>query len=200
VAETPDEFYARVIAAADADGRLPLPDMTGWEAVFPFVMDGLRVAALHPPAPEPAREGTDGTCRTCDHPRPPVWSDERWTLTVPSAASGVFVMILEARRHVDFADLDDDLASELGRLSVHLARAIEALPHVARAHVYRIGDGGEHLHIWFFARPAEQLQLRGSYLVSWDDILPPLPEKSRRADADAVARALAASFGGSVPE
>ena len=80
--------------------------------------------------------------------------------------------MLEPRRHVDFADLDDDLAAELGRLSVHVARAIEALPHVARAHVYRIGDGGEHLHIWFFARPAEQLQLRGSYLVSWDDILP----------------------------
>ena len=197
MAETPAEFYDRVIAAADADGRLPLPDMTGWEAVFPFVMDGLRVAALQPPAPEPAREGTDGACRACDRPRPPIWSDEHWTLTLPSAPSGVMVLIVEPRRHVDFTDLDDDLAAELGRLSVHLARAIEALPHIARAHVYRIGDGGEHLHVWFFARPAEQLQLRGSYLVSWDDILPPLPAESRRADAAAVASALARSYGGS---
>ena len=192
MAETPQQFYARVIATADADGRLPLPDLTGWAAVFPFEPDGLRVAALQPPAPEPAREGTEGTCRACDHPRPPIWSDERWTLTMPRVASGVFVLVLEPRRHLDFIDLDDDLAAELGRLSVRVARAIEALPNVARAHVYRIGDGGEHLHIWFFARPAEQLQLRGSYLVSWDDLLPPLPDEVRRADADAVARALAA--------
>jgi diadenosine tetraphosphate (Ap4A) HIT family hydrolase len=116
---------------------------------------------------------------------------------VPSAPSGVLVLILEPRQHVDFAELDDDLAGQLGRLSVHLARAIESLPHIARAHVYRIGDGAEHLHVWFFARPGDQLQLRGSYLVSWDDLLPPLPEEVRQGDARAVATALAASYGGS---
>jgi diadenosine tetraphosphate (Ap4A) HIT family hydrolase len=197
VPETPDEFYTRAAASFGADGRLPLPDLTGWAAVFPFEPDGLRVAPLQPPAPEPAREGTDGSCRACDHPRPSIWSDARWSLTVPGAPSGVLVLILEPRQHVDFTDLDDDHAAELGRLSVHLARAIESLPHVARAHVYRIGDGAEHLHIWFFARPAEQLQLRGSYLVSWDDLLPPLPDEVRQADARAIATALAASYGGS---
>lgn len=196
MAETPEQFYARAAAAFGPDGRLALPDMTGWGGVFPFESDGLRVAALHPPAPEPAREGSDGTCGVCDTPRPPVWSDERWTLSLPSTAGSVLVLMLEPRQHVDFTGLSDDDAAELGRLSVHVARAIESLPHIARAHVYRIGDGAEHLHVWFFARPAEQLQLRGSYLVVWDDLLPPQREEFRQADAQAVATALAAAYGG----
>ena len=28
---SPDEFYARAMDAADAEGRLPLSRMTGWE-------------------------------------------------------------------------------------------------------------------------------------------------------------------------
>src|SRR6185437_8704877 len=49
--------------------------------------------------------------------------------------------------------------------TTHIARHVQALPHVSRAHVYRIGDGGAHLHIWFFARPEGQAQLYGSWLV-----------------------------------
>jgi hypothetical protein len=41
----------------------------------------------------------------------------------------------------------------MGVLTTHIARHVEALPHIARSHVYRIGDGGAHLHVWFFARP-----------------------------------------------
>ena len=87
-------------------------------------------------------------------------------------------------------DLPDELAAELGVLSAHIGRHIEALPNIARAHVYRVGDGGAHLHIWFFARPSGQAQLYGSWLPVWDDLLPEYPDDLAQADAEAVARAL----------
>lgn len=78
-----------------------------------------------------------------------------------------------------------------------MARHVEALEGVARAHVYRVGDGSAHLHVWFLARPAGQLQLRGSLLVVWDDLLPEYPADLAEADAAKVADALVASYGGS---
>ena len=83
--------------------------------------------------------------------------------------------MLHPRDHHDLADLTDDLAAELGVLSTHVARHVQALPHISRCHVYRIGDGGAHLHVWFFARPEGQAQLFGSWLVVWDDLLPEYP-------------------------
>ena len=68
---------------------------------------------------------------------------------------------------------------------VHVGRAVEALPGIARCHVYRIGDGGAHLHVFFFARPEGFGQLRGSFLVVWDDLLPPSPQDEVTADARA---------------
>ena len=59
-----------------------------------------------------------------------------------------------------------------------------------RAHVYRIGDGGAHLHIWFFARPLGQGQLYGSWLPVWDDLLPEYPDDLAEQDAETVARGL----------
>jgi hypothetical protein len=38
----------------------------------------------------------------------------------------------------------------LGRIE----RAIRSLGDIGRVHVCRWGDGGEHLHWWFMARPA----------------------------------------------
>lgn len=81
-------------------------------------------------------------------------------------------------------------------LTTHIARHVQALPHIARAHVYRLGDGGAHLHVWFFARPEGQAQLYGSWMVVWDDLLPEYPADVADADADAVADALVASYGG----
>jgi hypothetical protein len=89
------------------------------------------------------------------------------------------------------------MAAELGVLTTHIARHVQALPHVSRAHVYRIGDGGAHLHVWFFARPEGQAQLYGSWLVVWDDLLPEYPAAVAEADAASVADALVASYGGS---
>jgi len=81
-------------------------------------------------------------------------------------------------------------------LTSHIARHVQALPHIARAHVYRFGDGAAHLHVWFFGRPEGQLQLRGSWVIAWDDLLPEYPDAVADADAAVVADALVASFGG----
>ena len=195
---SPDEFYAHAMASADPEGRLPLSRMTGWE-VFPFEQQGLRVVPLAPPVlPEPARNGENGTgCSACAANRPNIWSDRDWRLIDFGASSGSpLVLILEPKVHCDLADLSDEQAADLGRLQAHIARAIESLPHIARAHVCRWGDGSAHLHVFFFARPAGFSQLRGTCLAIWDDLLPPVPAGQREADAADVAAALAVSYGG----
>jgi diadenosine tetraphosphate (Ap4A) HIT family hydrolase len=201
VALTPDEFYQRARAAADGEGRLPLSRMTGWE-ISPFEPDGLRVASLRPPVlPEPARDGEDPSdCRSCRNRDVGIWRNDRWRLTQMSGAGVPLVLMLHPRDHHDLTDLSDELAAELGVLSTHIARHIETLTNIARAHVYRIGDGGAHLHVWFFARPAGQAQLYGSWLVVWDDLLPEYPDDVAADDAAAVADALVASHGGYRPD
>lgn len=197
---TPDEFYARAMAEADADGRLPLSRMTGWE-VFPFEPDGLRVVPLRPPLlPEPARLGEGGNpCRPCARTEPGLWEDERWRLVAfPEPTGAPLLLVLEPKEHYDLPTLPDALAAELGVLVVHVARAVEGLPHVARAHVSRWGDGGAHLHVFVYARPEGFGQLRGTCMAIWDDLLPATPADRRDADALAVAARLAASYGGAV--
>ena len=195
----PDEFYhhAVAVAAADAERRLPLSRMTGWD-ISPFEADGLRVSPLRPPVlPEPARHGEDPSdCTSCDHRDEGIWFDARWRLTRIAGVGVPLVLMLHPRDHYDLADLPDELAAELGVLTTHIARHVQALPNIARAHVYRIGDGGAHLHVWFFARPEGQAQLYGSWLVVWDDLLPEYPADIAEADAATVADALIASYGG----
>nr|WSX78655.1 hypothetical protein OH826_35315 [Streptomyces sp. NBC_00899] len=194
----PDEFYDRARSVADGESRLPLARMTGWD-ISPFEADGLRVAPLRPPVlPEPARHGEDPSdCDSCRSRDEGIWFDDRWRLTRITGVGVPLVLMLHPRDHYDLADLPDELAAEMGVLTAHIARHVQALPHIARAHVYRIGDGGAHLHVWFFARPEGQAQLYGSWMVIWDDLLPEYPGDVADADAAIVADALAASYGGS---
>ena len=193
----PEDFYRRARAAADADGRLPLSRMTGWE-ISPFEPEGLRVAPLRPPVvPEPPRQGEDPSgCVSCTHRDEGIWFNPGWRLTRIGGVGVPLALMLHPRDHYDLQDLPDHLAAELGVLTAHIARHVEALPNIARAHVYRIGDGGAHLHVWFFARPLGQSQLYGSWLVVWDDLLPEYPADIATADARTVADALVASYGG----
>jgi diadenosine tetraphosphate (Ap4A) HIT family hydrolase len=193
----PEEFYAHAMRAADAQGRLPLSRMTAWE-VFPFEEAGLRVVPLAPPVlPEPARSGEDpAECRACTSGRAPAWSNENWRLSPLESSGAPLILMLEPKAHYDLPDLPDDQASELGLLVVRIARAIESLPHIARAHVSRWGDGGAHLHVFFFARPAGFAQLRGTCLAIWDDLPPAVPDDQRDGDVAKVAEALARSHGG----
>ena len=196
----PDEFYDHAIAAANSERRLPLSRMTGWD-ISPFEEQGLRVAPLRPPVlPEPPRQDEDpADCHSCQSRDKGVWLNEHWRLTRVSQVGTPLVMMLHPRDHYDLGDLPDDRAAEFGVLTTHIARHIQALPNISRAHVYRIGDGGAHLHVWFFARPEGQSQLFGSWLVVWDDLLPEYPADIAAADAATVADALVDSYGGSRP-
>jgi hypothetical protein len=197
MALTPEEFYAHALAAADGQGRLPLARMTGWD-ISPFEEGGLRVSPLRPPVvPEPARHGEDpADCRACRQRDEGLWFNDHWRLGQVGGVGVPLALMLYPRDHYDLPDLPDELAAELGLLSTHLARHIQALAHIARAHVYRLGDGGAHLHVWFFARPQGQGQLFGSWLPVWDDLLPEYPADVAEADAATVADALIASYGG----
>ena len=191
------EFYARALAAADADGRLPRSQITDWD-IFPFESDGLTVIPLAAPElPEPARYGADGVdCDGCTDSDGVVWQDEHWLLVTTDPSGAPLRLMLVSRDHVDFPGLSDERAAELGLIQVHVVRAIEALPHIARAHIARWGDGGEHMHTWFFARPEGIRQMLGTVMPIWDDLMPPVPVEERDADARTVAEALAASYGG----
>ncbi|MCY7400440.1 MAG: hypothetical protein LH477_05685 [Nocardioides sp.] len=204
--ETADEFHARVAAATEDEGRLPVAIelMPGWD-IFPFELDGLRIKPLEPLTDvEPERRGENPADCACLVPLGPeqaaqvTWSNERWTLSEIGMQLPV-VLILKPRDHHDIADLPDDLASELGRLMVAITAAVEELPSVGRCHMGRYGDGGAHAHPFFFARPARMLQLRGSTLLDWEENLPPVPEDVRRANAAHVADRLVAKFGGDGP-
>lgn len=199
MAESAEQVHARVMAAADEYGRLPLPSVAAWD-IFPWeVVDGaLATRPLAPPAPEEPREGEDATdCRICttDQSRV-IWSNERWRLKHLDERSGLpLVLVLEPLEHLDFDDLDDTMAAEYGVLAVRIARVVEGLTNIGRCHVQRIGDGARHLHIWFMARTSGLPSVRGSFAVDWDDILPPGPEEPWRADLAAVAQQMAAFDG-----
>jgi len=195
---TPEEFYARCLAHADAEGRLPMPDQSMWD-IFPFEREGLRTKPFEPPVlPEPPRGGEGGAgCRACEDPeRNVVWSDERWTLRGWGEPLGVPVgLSLMPKAHLDLGDLDETHAAELGVLTVRIERAIRALGDIGRVHLNKWGDGGAHLHLVFLARPAGLLQLRGSNLPLWEEMLPRVEPHVAAADERAVAHAVAA-FGG----
>jgi hypothetical protein len=195
---TPEEFYARAVAHADAEGRLPMPAQSMWE-IFPFEQEGLRTKPLDAPVlPEPPRGGEGGQpcggCANLDDRA--VWSDERWVLTGFGEPLGLpFGAALMPKAHLDLGDLDDVHAAELGVLTVRIDRAVNALDGIGRMHVNKWGDGGAHLHLMFLARPAGLLQLRGSNLPLWEEMLPRFPAEETAAALRTVARALAEQGG-----
>jgi diadenosine tetraphosphate (Ap4A) HIT family hydrolase len=186
--ESPEELYER---ARDA---LRMPPVETWET-FPF--DGeLRPRALQPPLVEEApRRGQGGIdCRRCGAPDGDyIWVTERWRLqTLPEPSGLPVVLLLEPRAHYgEPGDLPDELAAELGVLLSRVERAIRSIGGIGRVHVCRWGDGSEHLHWWFMARPARLPQLIGSFAAVWDDVLPPTPEEIWQANVGALVAALA---------
>jgi diadenosine tetraphosphate (Ap4A) HIT family hydrolase len=174
-----------------------LPDFVTWPS-FPFEGE-LRVKPLEPISDtEPPRQGEEAaTCLACAAADEAyIWVSERWRVRAMDRPTGLpMVLILESRSHLDLGDLPNLLAAELGVMTVRLERAVRSLDGVARVHVNRWGDGAAHLHLWFLARPQGRLQLRGSFLSLWDDILPPIPEAQWRENLALVAAWLA-EFGG----
>jgi hypothetical protein len=159
----------------------------------------MRVKALAAPVEvEPPRSGEDAAdCVACNTPDDAyIWVSDRWRVRAMDRPTGLpVVLILECRSHLDLGDLTNLLAAELGVMTVRLERAIRSLDDVARVHVNRWGDGSAHLHMWFLARPYGRLQLRGTFLSLWDDILPVIPDQQWQGNLALVAAWLA-EFGG----
>jgi diadenosine tetraphosphate (Ap4A) HIT family hydrolase len=183
VPETPEELHLRTA------GGLRMPPVETWET-FPF--DGeMRPRSLAPPVEqEKPRWGEGGIdCHACAAPDSEyLWTDERWRLRTLDQPSGLpVVLLLEPRLHVgEPGELPDDLAAELGLLITRIERAVRSVGEIGRVHVCRWGDGSEHLHWWFMARPARIPQLIGSFAAIWDDVLPPTPDDVWRANLAAV--------------
>lgn len=189
--ESPEELHARVIAMAP-DGRLPMPPIAEWDT-FPWEGE-MQVRPLLPPTDELVRSGEgDRPCGRCQDPdHGVIWRNERWFVAAPDQPSGLPIVVwLMTREHLDFEDMDDDLAAEYGRVSNWLHRIIGNLPHVGRVHIGKWGDGAVHLHVWFMARTERIGQSLGNFATAWDDILPPPPEDVWRADLAQIARQLA---------
>ena len=205
--ESAEEYYARVEAATDQERRLPVAveEMPGWD-IFPFETDSLRIKPLQPLADaEPPRRGEDPQDCWCAKDLDPdfaaqiAWSNERWLLHLNTSMRLPVAVNLIPRAHHDVTDLPDDLAEEMGRLLVAVSNAVESLPSVGRSQVAKYGDGGAHLHVFLFGRPARILQMRGSPLLDWEENLPTVPLEVLQTNASFVARHLQAAVGGASP-
>ena len=196
MAESAEELYARVVAQVGDGGHLPMPPIAQWDT-FPFEGD-LRVRPLLPPGPERVRSGEgDNACPRCEDPdRNVIWRNERWLVSTLDQPTGLPVVVfLMTNEHMDFEDMDDDLAAEYGLVSNWLHRIIGNLDNVGRVHIGKWADGSAHLHVWFMARTEGVGQTQGNFAAVWDDILPPPPEDVWRADLVQIARRLATHDG-----
>jgi diadenosine tetraphosphate (Ap4A) HIT family hydrolase len=188
MAETPEELYER---AKDA---LRMPPLEEWDT-WPFDGD-MRPRSLAPPiGSERPRVGAGGVdcwaCTASDEEF--VWTDARWRLVAPSDEHGLplIVLLMPREHYADPGDLPEELAADLGVQLARIERAVRSVGEIGRVHVCRWGDGSEHLHWWFMARPARLPQLTGSFAAIWDDILPPLPREVREENLAALKAALA---------
>jgi diadenosine tetraphosphate (Ap4A) HIT family hydrolase len=185
--ETPEQLYRR------SAGALRMPAVGEWDT-FPF--DGeMRPRALRPPSKEEVRRQGEGgvDCKACAAADSEfLWTTEPWRLRSLGRPSGLpVVVLLDPRAHYgEPGDLPDEMAAELGTLLARIERAVRAVDGIGRVHVCRFGDGSEHLHWWFMARPARLPQLIGSFAAIWDDVLPPTPESIWRDNLAQVVREL----------
>ena len=182
VPETPGELYAR------AAGALRMPPVETWET-FPFDGDLSPRALLPPVAVEEPRRGEGGVgCWRCAAPDSEfAWVTERWRLQRSRSRQGCRWSSCSSRGCTTASPASCRRARGRARMLIaRIERAIRSIGEIGRVHVCRWGDGGEHLHWWFMARPARLPQLIGSFAAIWDDILPPTPEDVWRANIAAV--------------
>lgn len=200
--ESASDYYARIRAHLDGDGRLSLAaDGIPYWDIFPFEQGGLRLKRIDELLPEEAaRAGDDpATCRCADSTEAAadtVWHDPSWRIKAFEPSGAPLVLMLQPREHYDLPDLPRERAAELGVIMSLLAAAVESLPGVARCHVSRWGDGGAHAHVFFMARPALMGQLRGTCMALWDDFLPAVPREVFDANVTWVVERFVSTYGG----
>ncbi|MFF4806039.1 hypothetical protein ACFY1U_47970 [Streptomyces sp. NPDC001351] len=155
-----------------------------------FPLEGsLRLKALRRPVvPEPPRSDENGgpcsVCRMADEDW--LWCDERWGVQAWSAPRAFPSVLLFPRSHQDLPDLPPEVAGELGHALRQTARAIEMLEGIARVHVEKRGDAGEHMHWYLLGRAEGLMQCRGSFLPLWDMLLAPMPDEIWQATAKQI--------------
>jgi diadenosine tetraphosphate (Ap4A) HIT family hydrolase len=168
--------------------------------------DALPRKQLSPPVlPEPPLSGAGGVdCDGCDPPDDE-WSvhrDDLWQVRALRREISLpgTVMLSTVRHARGMQDLTTEEAAAFGVLCLRVTKALLARPagapgygdgRVGRVHLHHWGDGGEHAHVWAFPRPLGYLDLRGSYLVEWAELLPQAPDEELLAAADDLRRRLA---------
>jgi diadenosine tetraphosphate (Ap4A) HIT family hydrolase len=186
--ETPEELHAR------AAGALQMPPLDAWES-WPFVGE-LRPKALDPLTPEPKINGQGGVdCFACGKPDDQyLWANEHWRVLPAFEPGGLpVIVLLEPRAHHEsMVDLPEDLARETGPMMARVERAVLSVGGIGKVHIGRWGEGAEHLHWWFIARPEGFGQLRSSFAEIWDGVLPPTPQDVWDANLAIVAQSLRA--------
>ena len=107
-----------------------------------------------------------------------IWTDERWRLCALRPTGLPLVVLLEPREHYDApGELPTTWPPSWALALAGRARRAR-IGDIGRVHVCRWGEGSEHLHWWFMARPARIPQTERSFAAIWDDILPPVPQES----------------------
>ncbi len=140
-----------------------------------------------PVIPEPSRhgEGDRPGCSACT--REPdeleVYRDDLWRVGVLGERAFVGTCMLVPLRHCDGVNgLNNAELATYGPMVAAITRALMERPQgtvgfgdgrVGRVHSHLWNDGGAHLHQWFFPRPLGYLDLLGSVLVEWEEVLPP---------------------------
>jgi diadenosine tetraphosphate (Ap4A) HIT family hydrolase len=165
-----------------------MPPVEDWDT-FPFEGE-MRPRRLRAPVDVDAdREGAGGVeCTACaaadsDY----LWTNGRWRLRALRPSGLPVVVLLEPRAHLaEPGELSTELAADLGVMLARVEDAVRSVPGVGRVHVCRWGDGSEHMHWWFMARPERLPQLIGSFAAIWDDILPPTPDEVWNANLEHV--------------
>ena len=100
------------------------------------------------------RRAPEGRCPECAYLEPSriVWEDEHWVLLRADGADDLAAaLLLQTREHSRVGQLDDELASQFGRISNRLVRIIESQPEAEYVDVSRYGANRGHFHVWFHA-------------------------------------------------
>jgi hypothetical protein len=195
--QLPSEYHARLPYGE----RMSVEPLLG-EPFFPFEGNVEVVPLADPVLPEPPRRGEDGgpPCPKCADPdRSVIWRDHQWQLKALGPTGLPFVAVLEPLEHYRLDNMPPELTATLGVMIQRVAGAIRRIDSVGRTHFNRWGDGSEHFHLWFLARPLGMMQMRGAMIAAWDDLLPKVPDAEFEANARTVAAALAEGGGDVLP-
>jgi diadenosine tetraphosphate (Ap4A) HIT family hydrolase len=191
--ELPSEYHRRL-----PYGERVSPQPMVGQPFFPFDGEFQVVPLDEPVLPEPPRVGEPGgkPCMTCADPEwNAIWGDDQWILKGGLQNGLQMVALLVPREHYRLDNLPPELTATLGPMIQRVAGAIRRIEGVGRTHFNRWGDGSEHFHVWFLARPLGMMQLRGAMIAAWDDLLPKIPDAEAQANARTVATALAETSG-----